>query len=83
MTTALKVFDRWKEFLGDRVEQAEKSGMSEETMSKLAFEIGEFLANKVDPKNNEERVLKDLWDAGDEQEKKVMARLMIKLAKNS
>ncbi|MFE5319534.1 DUF3243 domain-containing protein [Paenibacillus sp. NPDC056579] len=79
MATALKVFDRWKEFLGERVNQAEKSGMSEETISKLAFQIGEFLSDKVDPENNEERVLKDLWDVADEQERKTMAKLMVKL----
>jgi len=79
MATALKVFDRWKEFLGDRVNQAEQSGMSEETISKLAVRIGEFLSDKVDPENNEERVLKDLWDVADEQEKKTIAKLMMKL----
>ncbi|MCS7461828.1 DUF3243 domain-containing protein [Paenibacillus doosanensis] len=79
MATALKVFDRWKEFLGDRVEQAQKSGMSEDTISKLAFQIGEFLSDKVDPENNEERILKDLWDVADESERKTMARLMVKL----
>lgn len=80
-STVLKIFDRWKEFLGDRVEQAEKAGMSEETVSKLAFQIGEFLSDKIDPENKEERVLKELWDAGDEQEKRTLARLMVKLAK--
>ncbi|WP_028550490.1 DUF3243 domain-containing protein [Paenibacillus sp. UNC451MF] len=79
MATALKVFERWKEFLGERVEQAQKSGMSDETISKLAFQIGEFLSDKVDPENNEERILKDLWDVADEQERKTMARLMVKL----
>ncbi|GAA4872040.1 hypothetical protein GCM10023310_59650 [Paenibacillus vulneris] len=79
MATALKVFERWKEFLGERVDQAQKSGMSDETISKIAFQIGEFLADKIDPENNEERVLKDLWDVADETERKTMARLMVKL----
>jgi hypothetical protein len=81
MATVLKVFERWKEFLGDRVEQAEKAGMSDETISKLAFQIGEFLSDKVDPENKEERVLKELWDIGDENERKTLAKLMVKLAK--
>ncbi|WP_281887541.1 DUF3243 domain-containing protein [Paenibacillus sp. YYML68] len=81
MATVLKVFERWKEFLGERVEQAEKAGMSEETISKIAFQIGEFLADKVDPENKEERVLKELWDVADEQERKAMASIMVKLAK--
>ncbi|TXK81922.1 DUF3243 domain-containing protein [Paenibacillus sp. N3.4] len=79
MATVLKAFDKWKEFLAERVSQAGHAGMNEETVSKLAFQIGEFLANKVDPENEQERVLKELWDAGDEQEKRTLARLMVKL----
>jgi hypothetical protein len=79
LATVLKVFDRWKEFLSSRVDQAEKTGMKEETINKLALQIGEFLSDKVDPENNEERVLKELWDVADEQEKKTIAKLMVKL----
>ncbi|MGG1551205.1 MULTISPECIES: DUF3243 domain-containing protein [Paenibacillus] len=79
MATVLKVFDKWKEFLAERVSQAGHAGMSEETIAKLAFQIGEFLSNKVDPENEQERLLKELWDAGDEQEKQTIARLMVKL----
>ncbi len=79
MATVLETFDKWKEFLGERVVAAKKAGLSEETISNLAFQIGEFLDHKVDPENREERILKELWDAGDESEKKVLARLMVKL----
>ncbi|MEY9092127.1 DUF3243 domain-containing protein [Paenibacillus sp. RC84] len=79
MSTVLTVFDRWKEFLAERVDQAERAGLNDEKISKLAFQIGEFLSDKVDPENREERLLKELWDAGDENERKVMARLMVKL----
>ena len=78
MATVLETFDKWKEFLADRVDQAKKAGMSEETISKLAFQIGEFLEEKVDPKNGEQRLLKELWDVGNEEEKKTIARLMVK-----
>jgi hypothetical protein len=81
MATTLKSFDKWKEFLGERVSQAEKVGMSEETVSKLAFQIGGFLQDKIDPENKEERVLKELWDVGNEEERKTLARLMVKLVK--
>jgi len=83
MSTVLSNFETWKKFLGDRVEAAKRLGINEETISKLAFEIGEFLDQKVDPKNDEERVLKELWEVGDESERKTMARLMVKLANSS
>lgn len=79
MATVLKVFDRWKQFLNERIDRAEQVGMKEETINKLAFQIGEFLADKVDPENKEERVLKELWDVADEQEKRTIAKLMVKL----
>jgi hypothetical protein len=79
MATVLKSFDKWKQFLGQRVSQAELVGMSEETVTKLAFQIGEYLQDKIDPKNDEERVLKELWDVGNEQERKTLAHLMVKL----
>ncbi len=82
MSTVLSNFDTWKKFLGERVTAAKSMGLNEETIAKLAFEIGEFLDNKVDPKNDEERVLKELWDIGDESERKTIARMMVKLAEN-
>jgi hypothetical protein len=79
MATVLKSFDKWKQFLAERVSQAESVGMSEESVTKLAFQIGEFLQDKIDPENPEERILKELWDIGNEQDRKTLARLMVKL----
>ncbi|CAM3360497.1 DUF3243 domain-containing protein [Marinicrinis lubricantis] len=79
MSTVLETFDRWKSFLAERVNAAQKLGVSDEMISKLAYEIGQFLDEKVDPKNDQERLLKELWDVGSEDEKKTMARLMVKL----
>lgn len=82
MATILKNFERWKEFLGDRIEQAEKMGMNEEAIAKVAAQVGDFLANKIDPENSEERVLKQLWDVADDQEKLAIAHCMVKLVKD-
>lgn len=83
MAATLEVFSKWKSFLGDRVEAAEKAGFSDEAISQVAYQIGGFLSDKIDPANNEERVLKELWDVADDQERKVMAKIMVKLAKSS
>ncbi|UHA73874.1 DUF3243 domain-containing protein [Paenibacillus sp. 481] len=80
MTSVLRSFDTWKKFLGERVQNAKGLGMSEETISKLAYEIGSFLDEKVNPENPQERTLKELWDVGSEDERKTIARLMVKLA---
>lgn len=72
-------FDEWKKFLAERVSQAKSLGMDENTIHDLAYEIGDYLAQDVDPKNEQQRVLKELWDVADENQQRVMAELMVKL----
>lgn len=78
VTTVLDTFDKWKSFLSDRVAQAKATGMSDGVLTQLAFQVGEFLDDKVDPKNGEERLMKELWSVGTDEEKKVLAALIIK-----
>lgn len=83
MSNVLSNFGSWKEFLSNRVDQAKGMGLNEDTISNLAYEIGSFLDEKVDPKNEEQRTLKELWDVGDESERKAIAGLMVKLVQKS
>lgn len=78
--SVLENFDRWKEFLGERVDQAQDAGLSMEQIQNVAYRMGDFLANKVDPKNAQERLLKQLWESGDENDQRSLARMMINLA---
>ncbi|RAP76197.1 DUF3243 domain-containing protein [Paenibacillus montanisoli] len=81
--SVLSNYETWKHFLNDRISQAKGMGLNEETISNLAYEIGSFLGEKVDPKNEQERAIKELWDVGDEQERKTIAGLMVKLVQHS
>ncbi|WP_028545219.1 DUF3243 domain-containing protein [Paenibacillus taiwanensis] len=83
MSSVLKNYDSWKNFLGDRVKTAKTLGMNEETIAKLAYEIGSFLDEKVDPQNLQERAIKELWDVGSDDDRKTIARLMVKLAEKN
>lgn len=74
----LENFDRWKEFLGERVEQARDAGLSDSQIEEVAVRMGNFLANKVDPENPQERLLKQMWDANPDQQHN-MARMMINM----
>ncbi|CAH2713219.1 putative protein YflH [Neobacillus rhizosphaerae] len=80
----MSVLDNWKqwqEFLGDRLQHAENEGMSEGAINNLAFQIGDYLANQVDPKNEQERILSDMWSVADKQEQQAIANIMVKLVK--
>ncbi|WCN36650.1 DUF3243 domain-containing protein [Aneurinibacillus uraniidurans] len=78
----LESFDDWKHFLASRVTQAANSGMNRDTMENAAYQIGTYLSNQVDPKNDEERLLKELWDAGNDEERRAMASVMINYVQN-
>ncbi|WP_067932194.1 DUF3243 domain-containing protein [Alicyclobacillus kakegawensis] len=78
----LENFDRWQEFLGDQVNKAHAMGMSEDQVTAVAKKMGDYLANKVDPKNEQERLLKELWDVGDDQDRMALARMMIRMSEH-
>lgn len=77
--SSLDDFSKWKEFLGNRVDQAQAVGMSDQQIADTAFRIGNYLSDKIDPKNPQERLLKQLWDAGDKNDQQALARMMTQL----
>jgi Protein of unknown function (DUF3243) len=77
--SVLNNFDQWKEFLGDRVGQAIDAGMSNEKISSVAYRVGEYLADKVDPKNDQERLLQEMWNVSNEEDRHAIARAMVNL----
>lgn len=79
----LNNFETWKDFLANRLQDAEAQGLKEDTIQKLAHEVGDYLAENVSAKNPEEEVLKELWNAASEEEQQAIANSMIKLIKNS
>ncbi|MDO7486775.1 DUF3243 domain-containing protein [Peribacillus sp. NPDC096447] len=81
--SVLDNWDQWKNFLGDRLHQGEQQGLSESAVNNLAYEIGDYLANQVEPQNDQEKVLADLWSVASDQEKHAMASVMVKLVENN
>lgn len=77
--SVLDNWEQWKDFLGGRLDQAKKEGMNEHVVNDLAYQVGEYLAGQVEPKNEQERVLADLWKVADEKEQHAIANVMVKL----
>ncbi|MEW6696407.1 MAG: DUF3243 domain-containing protein [Bacillota bacterium] len=71
---------KWKEILGDAVGLGERVGMDEETINNTAYRLGSFFADSFDPANDEQRLLKELWEEGNEEEKKTLASLMARVS---
>lgn len=76
-------FDRWKEFLGAQVDRAQAMGASTDQIAQVAQRMGDFLAQKVDPKNAQERLLQQMWSVSSEDEQHTLARVMVKMADNA
>ena len=81
--SVLENWKQWEDFLADRLHHAENEGMSEGAISNLAFQIGDYLANQVEPKNEQERILADLWSVADKEEQQAIANIMVKLVQNN
>ncbi|MCE4048241.1 MULTISPECIES: DUF3243 domain-containing protein [Bacillaceae] len=79
----LQNWDQWKDFLGDRLNHAQNEGMNKGVIGDLAFQIGDYLSNQVEPKNDQERILADLWSVASEEEQHAIANMMVKLVQNN
>lgn len=73
----------WKQMLGRFVHGAQAVGMSDENIDGIAYRMGEFFANHFDPGNREQRLLKELWEQGTEDEKKVLSTLIARMVEKT
>lgn len=78
-TPILESFEQWKDFLSKQVSQAKGSGATETSIVDAATRIGNFLADKVDPKNREQRLLKEMWVQGSQEERQALASMVTKM----
>jgi hypothetical protein len=79
----LENWKQWEDFLANRLHHAQNEGMSEGAVNNLAFQIGDYLSKQVEPKNEQERILSDLWSVADKDEQQAIANIMVKLVSNN
>jgi len=75
-------FENWIDTLANALERAKSIGMSNDAITKSAEQLGNFLAENVEPDIPENKLLKALWENGTENEKKALASMVVKLVKN-
>lgn len=81
--SVLDNWQQWKDFLGDRIHQGMDQGMNKETVNDLAYQIGDYLAKQVEPKNDQEKILADLWSVASPEEQHAIANMMVKLVQSN
>ena len=74
---------QWEDFFADRLHHAQSAGMNQDHITDLAYQIGGYLQDHVDPKNEQQRVLADLWSVADDNEQRAIANMMVKLIQNN
>jgi len=72
-------WEKWKGTLAKAVSLAEIVGMSETTIEKIGLKMGNILSAAVDPENREQRLLQELWKVGDDGDRAVLAKLLVKM----
>ncbi|WP_449540078.1 DUF3243 family protein [Ferdinandcohnia sp. Marseille-Q9671] len=77
--SVLDNFEEWKDFLGNRLQHAKSEGMDQNVINDMAHQLGDYLASEVEPKNAQEKVLRDLWNVASEEEQQAIANVMVKL----
>lgn len=74
-----KQWEDWKDSLAAMVNIGSKMGLEEKTINNLAYRLGNWLAEHVDPRSREQRVIKELWDVAGEDERRVLAALIARM----
>ena len=69
----------WKQTLGSAVNLGEGLGLSEDTINNASYMVGNFLTSFVEPRNKEEALLQKLWKEADEDERKSLAKVIVKM----
>lgn len=77
----LKNFNQFKEFLAEKVELGESMGLSEERLAKTTELVANYLAKHETPRNREENILMELWNAGSKEEQHTLSHMLLKMVK--
>jgi hypothetical protein len=79
----LEGFNSFKDYLGDKVSKGRKLGLSDEALAIGAKKVAEYLSNHEEPKNREQKLLNELWEVSDEEEKKHLSKVLVKLTETT
>lgn len=79
--SVLDNFDQWKSFRRTFRTSGGK-GLDGGAVSDMAFRVGDYLANEVEARNDQEKLLSELWKVADEQEQHTIANLMVKFVQH-
>lgn len=79
----LENFNRFKQYLSEKVELGENLGLSEEKLAKTTELVANYLAKHEEPRNREENLLMELWKSGTKEEQHTLAHMLLKMVRTA
>lgn len=79
----LRSFEEFQGYLSRRIKLARSIGLNEEQLAVIAQEVAGYLADHEDARNSEEKLLRELWKCGTEEEQHMLAHMLVKLAQTN
>lgn len=67
--------------LAEAIEDGNKHGVSDELMVKGMVSLGNLMGKFVKPDSPEEAIMSEMWEIASEDEKNMMAKLVLRLGK--
>ncbi|VEF48936.1 DUF3243 domain-containing protein [Siminovitchia acidinfaciens] len=74
-------FDQFKSYLSQQITKGERIGLSEEMLAKATEKVASYLAEHEEPRNREEHLLKELWEAGNKEQQHQLAHMLLNMVK--
>ena len=72
-------WEKWKRTMAKAVNMGHTMGMSQDTIDSIGYRVGNLLSAAVDPENREQRLLQELWKAGDDEDRRSLAKMIVKM----
>ncbi|MEW6573401.1 MAG: DUF3243 family protein [Bacillota bacterium] len=72
-------WNEFKEWLGKGLKALRLVGVSDENAEDIGYRFGELLNRYIDSANREQRLIKELWDQGNEIERRALASMLARL----
>ena len=75
----LNNFNEFKSYLNEQLAKGKRLGLSDELLAKGAKFVADHLAKNEEPRNSEQKLLQEMWKVADEEAKKHIALVLVKM----
>ena len=75
----LKDWNQWRQTVHEAIQNARKLGMPDQLIVVASTKVGDFLSTRLCAATPEEALIKELWDAAEPNDRKVLGKLLFKI----